>query len=160
MTAVFGKEHCFFGCGVSAADYHEVFVAKNGDGAVTDCARADAVLPVFVFAGEIEPASGGAGGDYERGGCDRGVGVFGPDLEGSTAEVNFFDGFGDDFGTEAGGLGTHIILDVEDVKLDTRLITRVKEEDKGEGEEEANHQLTAADTSRETGEVFDIGGCR
>ena len=111
VAAVFGQEHGFFGGGVAAADDDERFVAENGHGAVADGARADAVLPVFVLAGEVEAAGGGAGGNDEGvggvGGGGGAVGVFAPEFEGARGEVDSGDGFGDDFGAEAFGLGAH-----------------------------------------------------
>ena len=110
MAAVFGQEQSFFGGGVAAADHDEGFVAEDGHGAVADGAGADAVLPVFFFAGEVEAPGGGAGGEDDGVGGGGGGRVFGPEFEGPGAEVEFADCFGDDFGAEAEGLGAHGVL--------------------------------------------------
>lgn len=86
VAAVFSQEHGFFGGGVATADDDERFVSEDGDGAIADGAGADAVLPVFVLAWEVEAAGGGAGGDDDGVGGVGGVGgavcVFAPEFEG------------------------------------------------------------------------------
>lgn len=134
MAAVLGEEHGLLGGGVTTTDDVQGLVAEDWHSTVADGAGTDTILPVLLLAGQVQ-ATGVGTGSNDNG--VRGVGrlaagavvPFSPHLEGSLRQVQLGDGLSDDLGTEALRLGTHPV-----------------------------HQLGAADTVGEAGEVLDISG--
>lgn len=134
VATVLGQEHGLLGGRVTTTNDVQGLVAEDGDSTVADSAGADTVLPELLLAGQVEATGIGTGSDDNGVRSVSGLVVgtvvpLGPHLEGPLGQIQLGDGLGDDLGTEALGLGAHLV-----------------------------HQLGTADTVGEAGEVLDISG--
>ncbi|KAL3702793.1 hypothetical protein TMatcc_000105 [Talaromyces marneffei ATCC 18224] len=135
MATVLGQEHSFLSSRVTTTNHEQWLVSENRDCAIANSAGRDTVLPVLFLTREIETTGIGACGDDDCvcGVCGFLIGAIGPFLpqpEWALAEVDTSDGLSNDLGTESLGLAAHVV-----------------------------HEFGASNSSWETGEVLDIGGC-